>query len=80
MRRLDQNYQVDEIICNQCGKRIKVVNGIIKEGCFEGNISWGYFSNQDGKHDSFELCEECYQKMIDTFKIPVTRVEEKELL
>ena len=64
------------VICNKCKKELRVENGILKEGCFSGNIRFGYFSNKDGKKHSFDLCEECYDKMIKEFAIPV---EEEEL-
>ena len=33
--------------------------------------SWGYFSKKDGETHSFDLCEECYDKWIGGFQIPV---------
>ena len=46
------------VICNQCKKKLKVENGIVKEGCFCGNSQFGYFSNKDGMKYLFDLCEE----------------------
>ena len=37
-----------QVVCNQCGKALKVKNGILVEGVFEGNQQFGYFSNKDG--------------------------------
>ncbi len=68
------------VVCNKCKKNLKVKNGIIMEGCFNGNIRFGYFSNKDGDAHSFDLCEECYDNMIDGFAIPVEEEEVKELL
>ncbi len=68
------------VVCNKCKKNLKVKNGVIMEGCFNGNIRFGYFSNKDGDVHSFDLCEECYDKMIDGFAIPVEEEEVKELL
>ena len=73
----DENKkELTKIICNKCKKELCVENGILKEGCFSGNIRFGYFSNKDGKKHSFDLCEECYDKMIGEFAVPV---EEEEL-
>lgn len=66
--------------CNGCGKEIVVENGIVKEGTFSAEITWGYFSRKDGEKDSFTLCEDCYDDFVEKFDIPVKRVEEKEFL
>ena len=68
------------VICNQCKKKLKVENGIVKEGCFCGNSQFGYFSNKDGMKYLFDLCEECYDKMTAGFDILVEEEEAKELL
>lgn len=80
MRIYDENKEVKKIFCNQCNRELVVENGILKEGCFAGNVVWGYFSSLDGKRHSFEMCEECYRKMISDFKIPVTETDETELV
>lgn len=80
MRNFDDNNEVKEVFCNQCKKALAVENGIIKEGCFNGNIAWGYFSTMDGKRHGFDLCEDCYRKMIQAFAIPVTETDETEFV
>ncbi len=80
MRYNDENNEVKEVFCNQCKKKLAVENGIIKEGCFVGNVVWGYFSSLDGKRHGFELCEDCYHKMISGFAIPVTETDETEFV
>lgn len=78
---VDENRQkLKSVICNQCKKELLVENGVIKEGCFCGNVQFGYFSNKDGKKHSFDLCEECYDKLIKSFTIPVEEEEVTELL
>lgn len=78
---LDENKQeLAAVICNKCKKELKVENGIIKEGCFNGNVQFGYFSDKDGSKHSFDLCEECYDKMIKGFAIPVEEEEIRELV
>ncbi|MBH1942420.1 hypothetical protein I5677_16080 [Mobilitalea sibirica] len=59
------------ICCNSCGKSLKVENGILKEDAFEATKEWGYFSKRDMEIHHFNLCEECYDKMIGSFIIPV---------
>ena len=71
---------LQEVVCNQCGKALKVENGILKEGCFHGDFAFGYFSERDGVRHKFELCETCYNKLIAGFQIPVEETQEQELL
>ncbi|MGI6094453.1 MAG: hypothetical protein ACOYBL_03375 [Lachnospiraceae bacterium] len=75
-----QIEQLEQVCCNQCGKALRVENGIIMEGVFHGAIDWGYFSDYDGESHSFDLCEDCYKKMISKFQIPVTKEQKTELL
>ena len=76
----ESRNQLAGVICNQCKKELSVENGIIKEGCFSGNIQFGFFRGKDGKKHSFDLCEECYDKMIKGFAIPVEEEDVTELL
>lgn len=71
--------QPEKVCCNRCGRKLRVENGIIKEGCFCGDVVFGYFSRKDGIRHRFDLCEECYDAMIKEFFIPVSEIEEKEL-
>lgn len=75
----DKN-KLSSVICNQCGKELKLENGMLKEGCFCGNAQFGYFSNKDGMEHFFDLCEECYDKLTAGFTVPVETEEVKELL
>lgn len=75
-----QNKEISEILCNQCGKKIDVNNGIVREGVYLSEMKWGYFSKKDGEEHSFELCEECYDKMIEGFLLPIERKSIREYL
>lgn len=70
----------DEIFCNQCGKLIKVEEGIVKEGVFSAHVDWGYFSNKDGEMHQVDLCEDCYDKWIAHFAISIDVVSKTEML
>lgn len=72
--------KLELLSCNRCGKSIKLVNGMGAEGVCHVEVPWGYFSEMDGEVHSFDLCEECYRKLIKEFAIPVTVRERKELL
>ena len=66
-----EQKELKKMVCNCCGKELMVKGGIVREGVFSAEYSWGYFSEKDGETHSFDLCEECYVKWIGGFKIPV---------
>jgi Fe2+ or Zn2+ uptake regulation protein len=68
------------LYCNSCGKLLKVENGILKEDAFEATKEWGYFSERDMEVHHFNLCEECYDKLISQFQIPVEIKKKLEVL
>lgn len=61
--------------CNKCGKKILVEKDIVREGILKVEWDFGYFSGKDGERHSFCLCEPCYDKLRESFAIPVS-VEE----
>ncbi len=69
-----------DVYCNVCGKKIFMEQGILKEDVFEAAKEWGYFSKYDLEVHKFNICEECYDKLIETFKIPIEVVRKKEVL
>ena len=77
---MEIDRQLEQVVCNQCRKELKVEKGYIKEGCFAADFCFGYFSKKDGIRHRFDLCEDCYNKMIAGFQIPVDEVPENELL
>ncbi len=80
MRIYGQEQQLEQVICNQCKKELKIKNGIVQEGCFSVQYPFGYFSGKDGEVHCFDLCEECYDKMLAKFRIPAQIKENTELL
>lgn len=82
MRRYKNNKErkLLELICNCCGKNIHIKNGIVKEGVCYIDCVWGYFSEKDGERHTFDLCEECYDKITKSFEFPVEINSEKEYL
>lgn len=67
------------IICNCCQKVLKSEEGVLKEECVEIRHAFGYFSKKDMTVHSFKLCEDCYDRIIATFKIPPEEIEETEI-
>lgn len=80
MRVYEEKKELVETVCNACGKKMLVENGILKEECIHVEHDFGFFGEKDGESDSFDLCEACYDKLISAFAVPVDRRERKELL
>ncbi|MBO6016037.1 MAG: hypothetical protein J6P60_05575 [Lachnospiraceae bacterium] len=80
MKEYSKDNELVRVVCNGCKKEMNVEHGILKEGLFEGTQTFGFFSRKDGCTHAFDLCEDCYDRMIGSFLLPVTDIEEKELL
>lgn len=78
--RVYKEEKIEEIYCNKCGRKIEVENDVVKEGVLSIDYKWGYFSNKDGMQHSFDICERCYDNMIQKFLYPVSETEYSELL
>lgn len=76
----EDRRELQQVRCNQCGKILKIRNGMIMEGIYEGDQKFGYFSNKDGIRYSFDLCEECFDRWISGFALEADREELNELL
>lgn len=42
--------------------------------------NWGYFSNKDGICQCINICEECYDELVQSFEIAPEEKENTELL
>ena len=80
MRKYKSSGVLETVICNCCGKKLAVKDGMIMEGVLPVTAFWGYFSEKDGEHHTFDLCESCYDKWIAGFQIPVEKKIENEML
>lgn len=69
--KMQETKEVEKIICNKCGKEIIVKNGMSEEDVLSVEKRWGYFSSKDNEVHGFDLCEECYDRWIETFAIPI---------
>ena len=65
--------KVEKIICNKCGKVIPVTGGIPQEDVLEVEKRWGYHSGKDNQVDGFDLCEDCYDELVDSFLIKLEK-------
>lgn len=69
-----------QMFCNKCGKKLLEENGIFREDYVKITKSWGYFSNKDGRRDTFRLCECCYDEITAAFILPVEQEEQTEFV
>lgn len=74
------NRELTAVVCNKCGKELRVEDGYVKEGCFSTDSVFGYFSRKDGMRHRFDLCEACYDEWTGAFSVPVEESEESELV
>jgi len=75
-----QDGKLASVICNKCGRELKIENGYLREYCFNGNTVFGYFSRKDGAAHHFDLCEDCYDELTAQFTVPVQEMETAEFL
>ncbi len=80
MRKYGESGILLSVVCNRCGKKLAVKDGILREGAAHFDVAWDYFSEKDGEVHHFDLCEECYDGMTREFLIEVDREERTELL
>ena len=69
--RIQEGKELEKIICNKCGTIILVNHGIAAEDVLSVEKRWNYFSQKDNDMHRFDLCEACYDELIETFQIPV---------
>jgi hypothetical protein len=80
MRRYKCNGELETVICNVCGKKLVVKDGILREGALRIDHAWDYFSEKDGQIHHLDICEECYDQLSATFRIPVDVEETTEFI
>lgn len=66
----------DSVVCDACGKEIKRNKYNEFDDFFHIEKTWGYHSNKDGRCDSFDICEECYDKMLKALGIDAESKDE----
>ena len=76
----EETKALERIVCNGCGKVIVGKHGMPMEGVLQVRQAWQYMSGKDGQVDSFDLCEECYDRMTEQFRIPPTKTEVIEMV
>lgn len=61
--------KTDCVICDACGMEIKRNKYNEYDDFFHIEKIWGYHSQKDGRNDSYDICEKCYDKMLKAIGI-----------
>ncbi len=69
----------DAVVCNSCGRMIRLNHGTEREDALFVKKDWGFFSEKDLETHEFVLCESCYDKMINSFCKKVSISETNEI-
>lgn len=65
------------VYCNCCGRQICASEKMDETSFLTINKEWGYFSHgKDGEIHSMDICEPCYDRLVQTF---VTAPEVKQI-
>ena len=77
---ISEKYIGKNIICNKCGKKVEYTDDLLKEEFCEIIKEWGYFSRKDLEVHRFNLCEECYDSLVEGFEVPIEIEDKREAL
>ncbi len=80
MRKYRGNGQLAAVICNCCGKKMVVEEGIVREGIMMVDHMWDFFSEKDGEIHHWDLCESCYDLMTGQFVLAPDVEEQVEFI
>ncbi|MFI3230098.1 MAG: hypothetical protein R3Y29_00910 [bacterium] len=68
---LREEFVTQDVICNMCGLEIKKNEFNKLYDYVSVSKQWGYLSSLDGQSHEFDLCDSCYTKIINNFKIKI---------
>ncbi len=65
---------ISKVECNMCGNTVWDVGQkiAVRADFLSVNMLWSRNSNKEGQEDHWDLCEECYDKLVLQFKVPIT--------
>ena len=78
MEEYNKKKETDRI-CNGCGRKIPVKQGIMREELAKIDHTWGFFSAKDGVRIRFYLCEACFDALTAGLKVPPEEERQTEL-
>ncbi|MGN0299112.1 MAG: hypothetical protein ACI4C1_08045 [Lachnospiraceae bacterium] len=79
MKLYNEKKELMRIVCNCCGAEYNASHNFVKADFLSVRKTWGYFSSKDGLTQEFDLCEDCFEKITQSWKIPVQEWEETEI-
>ena len=59
---------LDTIYCDACGKNCSIIEPTHEHEYAKIEATWGYFSEQDGTRYDIEICESCFNEVLDFLK------------
>lgn len=59
---------VDQVLCDSCGESCTITEPVHDHEYATIKATWGYFSNQDGTQYDIQVCEKCFNEVIDLLK------------
>lgn len=80
MRKYKSSGELTSVVCNCCGKKLVVEGGILREGAIQICHTWDFFSEKDGEIQRFDLCEDCYDNLVNQFRIEPEVEEQVEFI
>ena len=75
-----KSTQLEAVICNCCGKKLVVKNGVLREGAISVHHAWDFFSEKDGEVHHWDMCEECYDNLLNQFRLEPDVEEQVEFV
>ena len=80
MRKYKSGGQLETVICNCCGKKMVVKEGVLREGAISIHHAWDFFSEKDGEVHHWDMCEECYDNLLRQFRVEPDVEEQVEFV
>lgn len=68
------------VVCNCCGKEVETDCGFNDTDITSINISFGYGSGYDNTDWRMDICDECLDKWVSTFKYKININQNNEFL
>lgn len=74
--RVETFVRETEVVCNVCGKSCGT-DWVTTEYA-NITVSWGFASKKEGCRESSDICEDCYDTLVASFKIPPTNLKQDD--
>ena len=68
MRKYGKTGKLETVICNMCGKKIVVKDGIVREGAAAFDHAWDYFSEKDGSRWTWRSRQSFFRKYAGMYR------------